>query len=251
MIHYELTGSGRRVVLVHSLALDASVWRRVVPLLDAEVLTYDCRGHGRSDAGGTTDFTTALFADDLADLLDTVGWESATVVGCSMGGCVAQDFAIRHPHRTNALGLVDTTAWYGPDARSAWAERAETARDKGLAALIPFQLTRWFGKDFLAREPELAAGLTDIFVANDLDSYVATCHMLGTADLREGLPSVDRPATVVVGEHDPATPVSMAVELVKLLDGPPLTVIPGAKHLTPLEAPEQVAAAITELLERS
>lgn len=251
MIHYERTGTGRRVVLIHSLALDASVWRRVVPLLDAEVLTYDCRGHGRSDAGGTTDFTTALFADDLAGLLDTVGWASATVVGCSMGGCVAQDFAIRHPHRTDALGLVDTTAWYGPDAPVAWADRATAAREKGLPALIPFQLTRWFGEDFLAREGELAADLTEIFVANDLDSYAATCHMLGSADLRDGLAGVDVPAAVVVGEHDPATPVSMAVELVKRLDGPTLTVIPDGRHLTPLEAPAQVASAITELLHRS
>ncbi len=251
MIHYERTGSGPRVVLIHSLALDASVWRRVVPLLDAEVLTYDCRGHGRSGTGGTTDYTTALFADDLAGLLDTVGWESATVVGCSMGGCVAQDFAIRHPHRTDALGLVDTTAWYGPDAPTDWADRAAKARESGLPALVPFQLTRWFSEEFLAAEPELAAELADIFVANNLDSYTATCHMLGSADLREGLASVDRPATVVVGERDPATPVAMAVELVKLLDGPPLTVIPGARHLTPLEAPEHVAAAVTGLLQRS
>lgn len=250
-LHHEITGSGRKVVLIHSLALDASVWRRVTPLLDAEVLTYDCRGHGRSGSEGTTDFTTALFADDLAGLLDSVGWESATIVGCSMGGCVAQDFAIRHPHRTDALGLVDTTAWYGQDAPRAWAERATTARDKGLPALIPFQLTRWFGEDFLAREQELAEDLTRIFVANDVDSYAATCHMLGAADLRDGLAKVRVPATVVVGEHDPATPVGMAEELVALLDGPPLTVIPGGRHLTPLEAPERIAAAITELLGRA
>lgn len=250
MIHHQREGAGRRVVLIHSLALDASVWRRVVPLLDAEVLTYDCRGHGQSDKGGT-DYTTELFAHDLAGLLDTVGWDSATVAGCSMGGCVAQDFAIHYPQRTDALCLVDTTAWYGPTAVADWAQRADTAREKGLPALIPFQLTRWFGADFLAREPELAAELTEIFVANDIDSYAATCRMLGAADLRDGLANVRVPATVVVGEHDPAAPPAMAEELVKLLDGPPLTVLPGAKHLTPLEAPEQVAAAITELLSRT
>jgi 3-oxoadipate enol-lactonase len=243
-------GTGQRVVLIHSLALDASVWSRVVPLLDAEVVTYDCRGHGRSGDGGTTEFTTTLFADDLAGLLDELGWDSATVVGASMGGCVAQDFAIHHPHRTDGLGLVDTTAWYGPDARQAWAARANTAVEKGLPELIPFQLTRWFGADFLAREQELADQLTTIFVANDLDSYVATCHMLGAADLRAGLATVHKPAAVVVGEHDPATPVAMAEELVELLDGAPLTVIGGGRHLTPLEAPERVASVITELLSR-
>src|SRR5262245_50679462 len=240
----------KRVVLIHSLALDARVWDRVVPLLDADVLTYDCRGHGRSGNGGTTDFTTTLFADDLAGLLDEVGWESATVVGCSMGGCVAQDFAIHHPQRTDGLVLVDTTAWYGPDAPTAWAQRANAARKNGLATLIPFQVTRWFGEDFVAREAELIERLTTTFVANDLDNYVATCHMLGSADLRDGLAEVRTPAAVVVGEHDPATPVAMAEELVKLLAGAPLTVSEGGKHLTPLEAPDTVAGVITELLSR-
>jgi 3-oxoadipate enol-lactonase len=240
----------KKVVLIHSLALDARVWSRVVPLLDADVLTYDCRGHGRSGNGGTTDFTTKLFADDLAGLLDEVGWESATVAGASMGGCVAQDFAIHHPQRTDGLVLVDTTAWYGPDAPTDWAQRATTARQKGLPALIPFQLTRWFGEDFLAHEGELAEQLTKTFVANDLDNYMATCHMLGAADLRDGLATVRKPAAVVVGEHDPATPVAMAEELVKLLDGPPLTVVEGGRHLTPLETPDQVAAVITEVLSR-
>jgi 3-oxoadipate enol-lactonase len=167
-----------------------------------------------------------------------------------MGGCVAQDFAIHYPHRTVGLGLVDTTAWYGRDAPTAWAARANTAREKGLAALIPFQLTRWFGEDFLAREGELADQLTKTFLANDLDSYAATCHLLGAADLREGLAGVTKPAAVVVGEHDPATPIAMAEELVGLLGGPPLTVIEGGKHLTPLEAPARIAAVITDLLSR-
>jgi 3-oxoadipate enol-lactonase len=247
---YDRQGHGPRVVLIHSLALDAHVWSRVVPLLDADVLTYDCRGHGRSGNGGTTDFTTKLFADDLAGLLDEVGWESATIVGCSMGGCVAQDFAINYPYRTDGLGLVDTTAWYGPDAPTSWAERARTARDRGIASLVGFQQKRWFSAGFLAHEGELLERLTKTFVANDIDGYAATCHLLGATDLREQLAGVDKPATVVVGEHDPATPVAMAEDLAKRLDDAPLTVIEGAQHLSPLEAPEQVAAAIAELLSR-
>lgn len=179
------------------------------------LLAYDRRGSGQKVA----------LIHGLA--LDAQVWER--VVGCSMGGCVAQDFAIHYPQRTDGLVLIDTTAWYGPDAPTAWAERANHAEKNGLPALIPFQVTR---------------------VANDLDSYVATCHLLGVADLRDGLATVTKPAAVVVDEHDPATPVAMAEELVKLLDGPPLTVIAGGRHLTPLEAPETIAGVITELLSR-
>src|SRR5205814_9778689 len=76
-----------RMVLIHSLALDSSVWDGVVARLAwrAEILTLDCRGHGRSgrEAGR---FTTDLFARDLAELLDHVGWQKVILGGCSMGG---------------------------------------------------------------------------------------------------------------------------------------------------------------------
>src|SRR5438094_4459423 len=87
-----------RMVLIHSLALDGSVWDGVVARLAgrAAVLTYDCRGHGRSGRQAAY-FTTDLFARDLVELLDYVGWQNAIVAGCSMGGCVAQAFAGLHP----------------------------------------------------------------------------------------------------------------------------------------------------------
>src|SRR3954466_301025 len=89
--HRLTEGSGKgRVVLIHSLAMDGSFWDRVVPLLQdhADVLVCDCRGHGQSDKAQGP-YTVELFANDLADLLDHVGWRSATVCGASMGGTVA------------------------------------------------------------------------------------------------------------------------------------------------------------------
>ena len=86
-----------RLALIHSLALDASIWDNVVQKLaeDAQILTYDCRGHGRSGKPHMS-FSMELFARDLAELLDHVGWRTAVVAGCSMGGCVAQE----HPARS-------------------------------------------------------------------------------------------------------------------------------------------------------
>jgi 3-oxoadipate enol-lactonase len=88
------TPGAPRMSFVHSLALDRSVWDGVVQRLEgeAEVLTYDCRGHGRSDRHAGA-YTAQLFARDLAELFDR-GWQSAVVAGCSMGGNVAQAFAV-------------------------------------------------------------------------------------------------------------------------------------------------------------
>jgi len=237
-----------RVALVHSLALDRSIWDGVVKELTAHaaVLTYDCRGHGRSDRPHMT-YTPGLFARDLAELMDHVQWPGAVIAGCSMGGMVVQAFAAKHPQRTQGLCLIDTTAWYGAEAPRQWRERAATGRDQGLAALVAFQATRWFGDAFRAAHPEVVAALTGIFLANDVQCYVATCEMLGDADLRPLLPSIKAPAAVVVGEEDYATPVAMAEALHQALPQSTLTVLPGGRHITPAEKPGDIAERIRSL----
>jgi 3-oxoadipate enol-lactonase len=240
-----------RLVLVHSLALDRSVWDGVVERLgnDAEMLTVDCRGHGRSDRRAGA-FTAELFARDLAELLDHVGWPRVAVAGCSMGGCVTLAFAGLFPERATALGLIDTTAWYGEDAPAKFRERAAAARAKGMQGLIEFQVTRWFSDEFRAQHPEAMAHPTSVFLANDFDCYAATCALLGDADLRTYLPSLRMPVAVVVGEEDYATPVAMAQHLHGALPQSTLKVLPRARHLTPIEHPDAIAAELRALLTR-
>src|SRR5262249_50768427 len=125
-VHPTPRPSPPRIVLIHSLGLDRSMWDGVVAAMKerAEILTYDCRGHGRSERRAMP-YSVQLFARDLAELLDTAGWPSAAIAGCSLGGCVAQAFAGLYPARATALGLISTTAWYGPKAPALWHERAE------------------------------------------------------------------------------------------------------------------------------
>lgn len=240
-----------RVALVHSLALDRSIWDAVVGELSAhaQVLAHDCRGHGRSGHPVMT-YTPALFAQDLAGLLDHVNWPDALVSGCSMGGMVAQAFAAQYPQRASGLCLVDTTAWYGAEAPRQWRERADTARSKGMGALVAFQVTRWFGDAFRAAHPEIVDALTRIFLANDIQCYQATCEMLGNADLRPLLPSITAPTAVVVGEEDYATPVAMAEALHRAIPQSTLTVIPKGRHITPAEKPGDIATQILNLMRK-
>jgi 3-oxoadipate enol-lactonase len=255
VISYRLRPSRKsgapRLALVHSLALDMSIWDGVAERLTdhAEILTYDCRGHGNSGRIASH-FTTDLFARDLAELLDHLGWDSASVAGCSMGGCVSQAFAGRYPARAKALGLVDTTAWYGSDAPKNWRERAEIARTKGLSGMVDFQVTRWFSDKFRAKHPDTAIKMSQVFRANNVDCYAATCIMLGEADLRPFLASLGMPAAVIVGDEDYATPVSMAQNLHESIQGSMLSIIPGGRHLTPVECPDLIAEQLLALLKR-
>lgn len=248
---YTLAGdptSAKRAVLIHSLAMDRQFWRPVAERLEGAVLLYDCTGHGASDkpAGPCT---VEGFADDLAQLLDHLGWKSALVAGASMGGCVALAFAKKHASRLSALGLVDTTAWYGPEAPRQWEERAQKALEGGLEALVDFQVTRWFSDAFRAAHPQVVSQSVATFLKNDVQAYAATCRMLGAADLRSILHRIDVPTAVVVGEEDYATPIAMAEELHKGIRGSTLTVLKKARHLTPLEKPEEIAAQLQRLLQ--
>jgi 3-oxoadipate enol-lactonase len=241
-----------RLALVHSLALDRSVWDAVVERLraEAEVLTYDCRGHGRSERRPGV-YSAESFADDLGALLDHVGWERAAIAGCSMGGCVALAFAGLFPARVTALGLIDTTAWYGEDAPAKFRERAAAAREKGMRGLAEFQVTRWFSDGYREQNPPALQRALEIFVANDDECYAATCALLGDADLRPYLRDITVPVAIVVGEEDYATPVAMAQQLHAEIPQSTLTVLPRARHLTPIEHPDTIAAELLSLLRRS
>jgi 3-oxoadipate enol-lactonase len=248
---YRLLPGGKkaRLALVHSLAMDGNFWSRVADFLreDADVLVYDCRGHGKSDKPAGP-YTIGLFADDLADLLDTVGWRSAVVAGVSMGGCVTLAFAGAYPKRLDGLGLIDTTAWYGAAAAAQWEDRAQKARAEGLESLITFQKSRWLSDEFQAAHPEIVAEAVRVFLANDLAAYAETCRMLGHCDERQTLAKIAVPTRILVGADDYATPVAMAERLRDGIRGATLEVIPGVRHSTPVECPEIIARALRGLL---
>jgi len=240
-----------RVALIHSLALDRSIWDGVAEALAgrAAVLACDCRGHGRSSRMAGP-YTMELFARDLAELMDHVGWPAAVVAGCSMGGGVAQAFGGLYPERAAALGLIDTTAWYGAEAPVQWRQRSAAAKANGLDGMVEFQTTRWFGDAFRAGRADLVSAATRVFLASDLHCYAAACELLGDADLRHYLPDLRMPVAVVVGEEDYATPVAAARQLHENIAGSTLTILNG-RHLTPIECPEQIASQLLTLIERA
>jgi 3-oxoadipate enol-lactonase len=248
---YDIEGrdDGRpRLVLIHSLGMDRFFWQRVTPALarDAAVLVYDCRGHGASDKPKGP-YRVEQFADDLAELMDHVRWPSAIIAGASMGGCITLAFAQRHPARAIALGLIDTTAWY--NAADKWEERASTATTAGLKAMIDFQVSRWFTDGFRQAHSDVVKDSVERFLANDAAAYAETCRMLGACNVTAALAGISVPAAIVVGEEDYATPVAMAETLHRGIKGSTLTILRNARHLTPLESPERVAAELRRLTE--
>ena len=242
-------GSGEaRYALVHSLAMDASFWNRMLEDLCkyGDVLVYDCRGHGISSKTPGP-YTGEQFADDLADLLDAVGWTSAIIAGASMGGCVSLAFADAYPEKVDALGLIDTTSWYGPEAPAQWEDRAQKALVSGLAGLIEFQKARWLSEGFRQANPNIVDEAVAIFLLNNVAAYAETCRMLGHFDKRDALSRISAPTSIIVGEEGYAAPVAMAEFMHQGINNSTISIFPGVRHLTPLECPELVAAKLGEL----
>ncbi len=106
-----------------------------------------------------------------------------------------------------------------------------------MASLVEFQKIRWFGDAFRAQHPDVVERTIATFVKTDPKAYAETCRMLGAFDLRAKLGTLRIPTRVVVGEQDQATPIEMANAIRDGIPGSTLTVIPGGRHLTPLEMP--------------
>ncbi|MGX7677717.1 alpha/beta fold hydrolase [Jatrophihabitans sp. DSM 45814] len=252
-LRYDLInpGGSQTVVLLHSLALDGTIWSDFASRLGPEsrVLTPDLPGHGARPHGDPDSVET--MADAVAELLTELGMAEVTLIGMSLGGSVAQALTIRHPERIAKLGLIDTTAWYGEDAPTAWASRAQQARERGLSSLAGFQLERWFTEAFTKDSPELGAELLEIFQRNDIENYVKSCTALGAMDLRSQLAGIDVPTAVVVGALDQATPPKHAELLAASIRNSALTVLPDCKHLSALEQPDAVIHALGAILGES
>jgi 3-oxoadipate enol-lactonase len=163
-----------------------------------------------------------------------------------MGGCIALAFGAAYPNLAAGLGLFDTTAGY--NAPDKWEERAATAETKGLEAMVEFQTTRWFTDDFRAKHKDVVDAAVKVFLANPASAYAQACRMLGAFNIAHALPLLKMPARIVVGEEDYATPVAMAEALHHGIARSSLTVLPNARHLTPLEHPNKIAAQLQALL---
>ncbi|WP_433298488.1 alpha/beta fold hydrolase [Pseudonocardia sp. CA-142604] len=238
-IAYRRTGRGHPLVLLHSLALDGRMWgpyaARLAPHFD--VIAPDARGHGGSGWDGGP-FDTADLAADLAALLDGLGLPSAHVLGMSMGGSVAIEFAGTHQARVDRLVLADTTAWYGETARGAWTERAERAVALPRRRQVPFQVDRWFTERFRRTRHDEVRRIAGIFVETDSGAHAEASLALGRLDARHLLAGITAPTLSVTGEEDYATPVPMGREIAEgVADGRHRT-LSGLRHLSLVERPD-------------
>jgi 3-oxoadipate enol-lactonase len=239
----------RTIVLAHALGCDLHLWDALAASLAGQhrVVCYDLRGHGLSDAPAGP-YSTAELADDAARLIQELGHGPVTFVGLSLGGMVAQELALRHPHLVDALVLANTTSGYPAEAQAGWAQRITAIEARGLAAVVDGAMQRWFHEGFHAQQASTVAQWRSRVLATDPQGYVACCHAVAGVNTTERLAQIKVPTLVIAGELDLGTPVSMASTITECMSGAQLVVLPQASHLSVLEQPEAFRLAIEDWL---
>jgi pimeloyl-ACP methyl ester carboxylesterase len=239
-IHYEVAGSGPALILTHGYSSTGEMWAgQIEPLAKHfTVITWDMRGHGRSDyPADQAAYSEEATVADMAALLDAVGARDAVVGGLSLGGYMSLAFHATHPERTRALLIVDTGPGYKNDeARAGWnanaIRRAERYEEDGL--------------------PDLAKASAEVRLARHRDATGLARAARGmltqkSARVIESLPGVKVPSVVIVGAND--TPFLAASDyMAAKIPGAKKVVIPDAGHSANIDQPAAFNAALMDFL---
>jgi pimeloyl-ACP methyl ester carboxylesterase len=235
------------VILLHGFPLDHTHWAPQVQALEAagvRVIAPDLRGLGKAPLGKGP-ATMALHAADIIRLADRLGLRRFSLAGFSMGGYVALELARVGGDRLAGLALVDTRA--EPDSPEAAKGRVETAakvRTIGMQVMVDAMLPKLLTKD---APPALVDQVRRVILAQRPEGC-AQC-LLGMAERIDQRPHLSRirvPTVVVVGAEDAITPPEAARVLAEGISGAHLVTVANAAHLTTLERPDAVNAAMVD-----
>ena len=259
---YRIAGDGPALVLIHGIGDSSATWARLIPDLARThtVIAPDLLGHGESDKP-RADYSVAAYANGVRDLLTTLGIESATLVGHSLGGGVAMQFAYQFPERTERLILVSAggvgrevnpvlrlvslpgahlllSALRLPGMRLqvGLAVRLLRLLDTGLGQDAPELLTL---VDALPDETSRNAFVRTLRAVVDWRGQVVT--MLDRCYLTEGMPTM-----LLWGDRDSVVPVRHAHRALEAMPGARLEIFEGAGHFPFHADPARFVALIQE-----
>jgi 3-oxoadipate enol-lactonase len=253
-LNFAREGDGAEtIVLAHALGCDLGMWDEVARTLAKgfTVLRYDHRGHGSSQQI-TGPVSIEELADDAAALIDREARCAVHFVGLSMGGMVAQQIAVRHPHLVRSIVVANSSSRYDDTSRAMWHARVDTALRKGMHAIADMVIPRWFTRAWL-NDPSHAARVAQLrAVVEKCEpmAYAACCEAIARIDFYATNPRIACPALVIAGTHDEATPLAMSHAISNAISGAEFATLDAA-HLSAVERPEEFAGLVAGFISRS
>lgn len=246
---YRLEGTDGLPVLVlsHSIGADHAMWdpqvRELLPYF--QVLRYDTRGHGASDAP-VGEYSVEMLGRDALALADALKIREFALCGLSLGGAVGQWLAINARDRLRGLILANTSPRFGTPAN--WTARIEAVRSGGMRAIVDLAMQRFFSAEFIAQSPGSVANIRSVLLGTNPEGYIGCCAALRDFDFTASLSRIDVPTLVISGNKDVPTPWSGNSEvLAREIKGARSLQLPAA-HLANIETPRAFLAALFSFL---
>lgn len=249
-IYWDEQGEGPPVLLIMGLGYPSDMWHRTRPVLAAHYRTIalDNRGAGRSDVPAGP-YPIELMASDAAAVLDAAAVNSAHVFGVSMGGMIAQEFALQYPKRVQSL-ILGCTAAGGPTAMRAETEarellinRSNMSREEAAEAAVPFIYDpatprERIDEDLAVRRHWMSRP----------DAYIAQLQGILAWEAYSRLSQISAPTLVIHGKCDRLVPPGNSELIAARIPGAKLVMLPKASHLFATDQPQAAHLAILDFL---
>jgi len=254
-MYYEIHGEENEIdlVLIQGLGLDILSWYYQIPEFSKKyrVIAFDNRDVGRTTKVDIS-YTMDTFAEDTYQLLKKLGVEKAHILGFSMGGMIAQTFALKYPEMVRSLCLCATIP-VGPGSGinvvTVWKDLYRTLpRESYLKQVFP-----WIWTSVLQND-ELCSSILDQWVnapyIQPAEAFARQCETIEKFNLVEQIPKISASTLVLVGGWDVLTPVWLSEWIDHLIPNTELKVIPETGHLYIMEKPEDFNKGVLEFLEK-
>ena len=245
-LRYQRCGEGDPLVLITGLGGDLLFWRSAMVRLSEHfsVIAFDNRG-----AGETTYppgyFSVGDMADDVAALLVHLGINSAHVLGWSMGGNIAQEFALRHPEMVRTLTLAST--YMRRPSRSSFAigQIIEAGRALGSEAVMSMMNALCMSEEYYRkREGGINGNGRQVY---DIEGMALQKGALDDYDINGRIGEIAAPTLIIHGEDDIMVPIRFGEEMMSSIPGSEMVRVPGAGHIL---RSEDYIGHLTEFIER-
>lgn len=247
--YYRLEGVEGNPVLVlcHSIGTDHGMWHPQMPdlLRHFQVLRYDTRGHGASDAPAGEYSVEQLGRDALA-LADHLGIAKFAWCGLSMGGAIGQWIALHAADRLTHLVLANTSPRFGDSTN--WDNRIKAVREGGMGAIVELAMQRFFSEKTRRDDRASVSSARSVLLGTDPTGYIGCCAALRDFDSRRQLSKIAASCLVIAGDLDVSTPWTDHSEVLARDIPNAASVRFPAAHLSNLEQPRSFTAALLEFL---
>jgi pimeloyl-ACP methyl ester carboxylesterase len=252
-LYYESEGEGAPVVLIPGFAAGRWIWFKQIPDLSRNfrVVIFDPRGVSASDKPEGPQ-TISLLADDVAHLLETIGIQSAHIVGASFGGFVAQEFALKYPSMTRKLVLC-CTSFGGPNHVAPAPETLQAiSSTKGLNSKerMRANLLLAFTPEYVQTQVTEIDRIVHLRATNEVPEHIHLSQLQAAISFNaeSRLAEIKSPTLVLSGDADVIVPVENSRNLAAKISGAKLEIIEGGSHTFFIEQAGEFNRIVAEFL---